>query len=217
MSVLSQRVISALGGAPSANASTLTDVRAAVDSKYAKASESELAQWFSLAKSVTAADFAKIDAAIVSKTYLAGGVFGIADAALYVGLAICRDAAEVSKYANLGRYVSHVQCLCKSQKDVKAFQLTVANTPVPIGCGTAAEAAASAAAAAPAPAAAEKGADGGGAKKEKKEKPAAAAAAPAPAAAAEPLEPSLLDLRVGVVTKCWNHPDRYVCMQHAPC
>ena len=101
-----------------------------------------------------------------------------------------------------------MQCLCKTQKDVKAFQLTVGNTPVPIGCGTAAAAAAPAAA--PAPAATEKGADGGGAKKEKKEKPPPAAAAPAPAAAAEPLEPSLLDLRVGVITKCWNHPDRYV-------
>jgi len=183
----------------------LTDVRASVDARHGKASESELAQWLSLAKTVTAADFASIDEAVATKTYLAGGVFGIADAALYVGLVTCKDAGEVTKHSNLKRYVAHVQCLCKPQSGIKPFQLTVANTPVPIGCGTAAKAETKAAPAAAGGETEQKE------KKEKKEKPAAAAAAAAAAAPIaekdEPLEPSLLDLRVGIVLKCWNHPD----------
>jgi len=209
MSVTSQ-VISALGGSANTSASTLTDVRASVDARYGKASESELAQWLSLAKTVSAADFASLDAAVATKSYLAGGVFGIADAALFIGLATCKDAAGVAKHSNLQRYVSHVQCLCKAQSDVKPFPTTVANTPVPIGCGTAVKADSKAVSAVPAAAAAAGAAGGEKEKKEKKEKPAAAAATAAPAAGAdkeEPLEPSLLDIRVGVIVKCWNHPD----------
>ena len=43
-------------------------------------------------------------------------------------------------------------------------------------------------------------------KKEKKEKDTASSSS-APASASADLNPSLLDIRVGEVVKCWNHPD----------
>ena len=77
------------------------------------------------------------------------------------------------------------------------MEFSPAATPIPYGCGISKPAPTAAPVAKPAAPAAVDNKD----KKEKKEKVAA------PAAATEELEPSLLDIRVGVIKKCWNHPD----------
>ena len=204
-----QLIVNALGGSGATSSSGLSEIRSFVDAKFGKGSDSEIAQWLSVARSISSADFDAINIAVEGKTYLAGGAFGIADAALYVSLATSKDASLVTNHRSLTRYISHVQSLCKPQAGITPFIFHVSFTTIPVGCGWAvakvqekhASNKASVAEAAPEIASASE-------KKDKKATPAAAAATPAPPAppAEDDIpEPSMLDMRVGVVVKCWNH------------
>lgn len=198
----------------------LTDLRKSVDIRFSKgASDSELSQWLSLAKNVNASDLAGIEAMIATRTYLVGGSFSIADAALYLGIATSKEFAtfQWAKYPSVGRYIAHIQSLCKAQKGVSLLDIAVSYTPVPIGCGISmkskAAGSSSSESSTEAPASASGAADdatqatGENGKKDKKEKKEHVAAVPAASSTDDTPEPSQLDIRVGVIVKCWNHPE----------
>ena len=171
---------------------------------------SDISQWVSLARTLKSSDLVGLDKSLISKSYLVGSELSIADAALYVAL-MTTEGVDVSGYKNVTRFIRHVQKMFKSIEGIKTLPETMRPTFVPLKLK---------ASAAPGAVVAKK--DGAGApstegskekkkeekkeKKEKKEGENGGKAAAAPADGGE-LNPFLLDIRVGEIVKCWNHPD----------
>lgn len=172
--------------------------------------DAEAAQWISLSEQIAAGNEAfmkgqckTLSTFLRTRSYLVGNRLSVADAAIFNILT--RRNAPVSEFADLARYMDHISVLCTG----KHLTAVVPPTVFPVA-GSSASPAPTAAAPAEAPAAAAPAASSAKEEKKagKKEKP-AAAAAPAPAADKDEdeLDPSKLDIRVGVITKCWEHPD----------
>ena len=207
MNTFNKLVAASLGGSGPQDAG-LTGLKSSVDEKYsAGASNSELAQWLSVAASLSKADLPSINTMLHTKTFLcSSGQLTVADAALCLAIATCKFQEAVKAHSAVMRYAVYIQSLLKKQAGVIDIEFYTTAPPIPVGTGLSA-----------ASPAADK----------KKEKEGAAAAPAAPAAVAAPathakgvkaekpakaateveLEPSLLDIRVGVITKCWNHAD----------
>jgi len=198
---MNQLIIAALDGKGAAGSTSgLGPLRGSVDSRYSKGlTDSELSQWISLSKDLKLDDLSSISTLLSSKTYLCGISLSIADAALVLAMQTSKFADQVKTFPSLARYTVYIQSQLKPQNGIQAIDFTPSSTPVPIGTGIKAvktEVSESK------PATTNGDAKSKEEKKEKKEK------APAVAAATtEELEPSLLDIRVGVIKKCWNHPD----------
>jgi len=182
----------------------------------------QVKQWMSLARTFTSDDLAALNTQLASKTYLVGHAFTVADVAVFVPIRV-HCLAALGGYAHVARWFDQVQHVVR-RGVFEHVQVTV----------TAAAAASANAAAAPAAAAAT-GAPGGGKQPQQQQQqqkqpqpqqqkqqqpqpqkqpapqPQKGAAAPAAAAGAgddaDKLDPSQLDIRVGHVVKCWNHPD----------
>lgn len=176
----------------------------------------EVDQWLSFSSGAAAftVDHAKsVNKFLSSRSFLAGTKLSLADISVF----LLADEANCmwSKDATLNhltRWFSHVQY---SLKRPSSIPLSRDNTELPLALFVPSSSSVPASttnsapvkvhvAAAPAAApAAESNNDGN--KKEKKEKP---PAAPVPSAAGpEPLDPSKLDIKCGVIVKCWDHPD----------
>jgi tRNA-binding EMAP/Myf-like protein len=162
---------------------------------------SDVSQWVSLARSLRSSDLSGLDKSLASKSYLVGNALSIADAAVYVAL-MTTKGIDVSGYKNVTRFILHVQKMVKSVAGVKALPESTRPTFIPLKL----KATSTPAAATKAPLI-----EGGKKKEEKKEKKGkegenGGKAAAAPADGGD-LNPFLLDIRVGEIVKCWNHPD----------
>lgn len=183
--------------------------------------DAELNQWINFARGESSQPhLAFLNNFLADKSYLVGDVFTVADAAVLQKLHADNVTQDAVNLINIRRWLSHVQTLVAANvlasvalPEVKLPLLVFASTQVAVAAGSAAPAA-------PTPAAAATTSDAKDVpppaeKKEKKEKndakkaetAAPPAAAATPAAASEAVDPSKLDIRVGLVVKCWNHPD----------
>jgi aminoacyl tRNA synthase complex-interacting multifunctional protein 1 len=187
-------------------------------------SDAELTSWLSLAQSISSlgSDIAlknmceKINSTLRTKSFCVGQSLTVADVALFYSIANCQhwNDSVLSGSGHVLRWMNHISSLCLQKPFTQAnvaptiFQLN--SKPKSAGAPAAGKAevatasteskpvAATAAAAAAAEVTAPEQ------KKEKKEK----AAKPAAAVVAEvELDPSKLDIRVGLITKCWAHPE----------
>jgi aminoacyl tRNA synthase complex-interacting multifunctional protein 1 len=192
----------------------------------------DVRQWLTVAKSFEADDLAKIDSNLNMRTYLTGSTFTAADIAIFVVIR-SKHASTVAKHRNLARWFNQIQYAhCKSgvfePVDLKLptqvppifFTSVAASTPVQSAAKGGEKDAAAAAKESAGKKDEKKENAAPGDKKaagKDKEKPASApASAPAPAADGDDgdsADPSKLDIRVGLVVKCWNHPesDKLLC------
>jgi tRNA-binding EMAP/Myf-like protein len=203
-------------------------------------SEKDLAdvmQWMELSQTLTAGDLPKIEASLNMKSYLVGYTFTVADAAIYEAIR-SKCASSVVNFAEMSRWYSHMQNICPSAgfdtmkfgspashficlptsnaaapRAQKSSPLTQSDVKVESVVAVAASVVETAATL-PVESASEVKKE----KKEKKEKKTDAVAVDAKvssdaavADAGDELDPSKLDIRVGVVVKCWNHPDSDKC------
>ena len=187
----------------------------------------QVKQWMSLARTFTADDLVALNAQLAARTYLVGHAFTVADVAVFVPIRMgCVDV--VGGYAHVARWFDQVQHLVRRGVfEYVQVAVTAAAT------SAAAASAASTASAAPAAAAtAVANAPSGGKQPQPQQQPQQQkpqqqqqqqkqpqqqpqkkdekkSGAPAAAATddADKLDPSQLDIRVGHVVKCWNHPD----------
>lgn len=148
---------------------------------------------------------------LLSKTFLVGNSISLADYSVFVATA----NLDLSKFSNVVRWFKHVQSVSKPVLEINVcsvFSFAPTFIPVPSVDGDVSKvpesAATPAASAAPTAAVAvpdNKKAKEGKAKDTDKSKPAPAAAA-ATEDTASALDPTKLEIRCGVVLKCWNHP-----------
>ena len=164
---------------------------------------SELAQWLSLARDLKSSDLAGLDAFLGRSSYLMDKM-GLADAAIYVALVTSPDGIDFSGFNNIARFVSHIQAKVKSVPGAKVFPASTRPTLIPVSLAAASNSSSSTKKEISAANDSVKSDD----KKDKKDKK-DKAAPPAPPAdnGGDSLNPSLLDIRVGTILKCWNHPD----------
>jgi aminoacyl tRNA synthase complex-interacting multifunctional protein 1 len=200
----------------------------------------EVRQWLSVAKSLGPDDLTKIDASLSMGTYLAGNNFTVADVAVFVGIR-SKYSSSVCKHHNLARWFDQIQhAHCRSgvfePVDLKL------SASAPLFTFTSAPGAAKGPEKSPdasgKPVSAAPGSADVGKKDDKKEKKETAPtddkkggdkskgkgkgggegdkpSAPASAETedGDSADPSKLDIRVGLVVKCWNHPesDKLLC------
>ena len=165
-----------------------------------------------------------LEAALATRSYLAGERLTLADAACYAARG-AQIAAAPSPAA--ARWLDQVQAECRALAPAAAWPAArelglPRNAPGPLRLPARAAPAPAKGAAKAAPAKGAKEAPTGApadapkkAKKEKKEKPKKAPAAPAAAGPASDGSPEgdclasapALDIRVGTVVKCWEHPE----------
>ena len=148
---------------------------------------------------------------LLAKTFLVGNSISLADYSVFVATA----NLDLSKFSNVVRWFKHVQSVSKPVPEIKVcsvFSFAPTFIPVPSADGDVSKvpesAATPAASAAPASAVAvpdNKKAKEGKAKDTDKSRPVPAAAATEDTSSA--LDPTKLEIRCGVVLKCWNHPD----------
>lgn len=186
----------------------------------------EVDMWltFSL-QDISDAQLNALNEVLLFKTFLVGSSISLADYSVYVAVA----SSNFGKHSNVKRWFKHVQAIAKPVEGITAIADASVFVPIFIPfplidgevskAGEAAPAPAPApavaAAAAPAPAHATPAAavaapEGKKAKEGKTKEAKAAPAAAAPAAedaSSGALDPTKLDIRCGVVLKCWNHPD----------
>lgn len=153
----------------------------------------EISQYLPISQLLQSADLAKFDILLQGRNFLVGSTLSLADAVMYDAFVQQlsagggkNTASLLKKFTHLASYVSKLSSILKSD-----FQCSVPAADPSVSTDGAATAT----------------------KKNKKEKP----AAPAPEAAksgdaassdtGDALDPSKLDIRVGVVVKCWNHPE----------
>eukprot|EP00598_Pedospumella_elongata_P006609 CAMPEP_0184977080 /NCGR_PEP_ID=MMETSP1098-20130426/7840_1 /TAXON_ID=89044 /ORGANISM="Spumella elongata, Strain CCAP 955/1" /LENGTH=370 /DNA_ID=CAMNT_0027500025 /DNA_START=21 /DNA_END=1133 /DNA_ORIENTATION=- len=150
---------------------------------------------------------------LLLKTFLVGNSISLADYSVFVATA----NLDLSKFSNVVRWFKHVQSVSKPVPEINVcsvFSFAPTFIPVPSMDGDVSkvpESAATPAASAPASTAAvavpdNKKAKEGKAKDTDKSKPVPAAAA-ATEDTSSALDPTKLEIRCGVVLKCWNHPD----------
>ena len=181
--------------------------------------EIEVGQWLSHSQqAVTADSVAKLNDVFASKSYLVGQRFTVADVAVYQQLVQHNQISTLDQAKNVARWVDHIQHLCEASAVVlHKFEQAPVVIPLPVA-EVKKEAVPAAAVPPPAPAANEgkkedvktekkeekkeekKGGDKKEAKKEEKKEEAAATGD-------ADLDPSKLEIRVGLVVKCWNHAD----------
>lgn len=181
-----------------------------------KGSDAELAQWINFARDSKAnAHLDFLDGALAQRSYLVDEFFSVADAAVFHKLHADGAVNDVSNHVHVRRWFSHVQALVRpgvlpvaSFADATLPPLVAA--PVVPAAPVAKEPKEAVKDAPPAPPAAEKTTGDKAASKGKEAAPKEAAKEPAAAAAAkdaEAVDPSKLDIRVGHVVRCWDHPD----------
>jgi tRNA-binding EMAP/Myf-like protein len=197
----------------------------------------EIASWISFAVKLVRkeVDASSLDTILSRKSFLAGNQATLADFAVFVAI----SGDDPSNSASVKRWLDTIQHLQASSSTLRA-RTNLARNPTIHYIKTsaspdAATAPAASAAQQPVPstdkaaaaAPVDKGGKGKAKEEGKKDKSAAASSSSAPAkeasaAASAPvveggdadeLDPSKLDIRVGKVVKCWNHPesDKLLC------
>lgn len=150
----------------------------------------EVTQYLPLSQNLQAADLPRLNQLLKGKTYLVGDALTLADAAIYDAIAAQlgggdekNRATVLKKNENLAGYLARLS-------PVFGDNLVTSSAATPAPSAQAVDA-----------------------KKPKKEKP-AKTQEPAPEAkttdaadTGDALDPSKLDIRVGKVIKCWNHPE----------
>lgn len=182
----------------------------------------EVSEWLSASsKPLDAVALIKLNDLFSTKSYLVNQYYTLADVAVFVGLHTQNQLTTINTLSNLARWFNHIQNLVTPNVlplvflPVSSFVIPfpVLAAPVaPVAAATpAAPVAAEATAATTTPATTEVK------KEEKKEKVKAPKedkpAPPATEATDADADPSKLDIRVGLVVKCWNHPesDKLLC------
>jgi tRNA-binding EMAP/Myf-like protein len=177
--------------------------------------DAEAVQWISLAEQISAGNEAFMKAQcktlstfLRSRSYLVGNRLSVADAAIFNVLV--RRNAPISEFADLARYIDHISVLCTGKHTAASMPPTVfpiatsAASPAPVIATTPAVAEVSVPAI---PAASSAKEEKKASKKDKSAAAAPAAAVPAAEKDEDELDPSKLDIRVGIITKCWEHPE----------
>lgn len=212
-----------LGVAANAATSTLDEATAIAALITNAGNDAELMQWINFARGEQVqAHLSFLDSVLAKKSYLVGEFFSVADAAVLHKIHADKAIEAALSLTHVSRWLAHVQTQVKPNV-LPSVTLPEVKLPLLVfACSSSSSSSApattaSTATAAAAPEAASAAAKESVEKKDKAskaEKPAAEAATTtvaqppaAPAAAAEAADPSKLDMRVGVVVKCWNHPD----------
>ena len=73
----------------------------------------EVKQWLSLSMALVEEDLEKIDQGLISKSYLVGNSFTVADAAVFVALSLSSYKASVLKFSELRRWYAHTYIVRK--------------------------------------------------------------------------------------------------------
>jgi aminoacyl tRNA synthase complex-interacting multifunctional protein 1 len=180
----------------------------------------EIKQWMSVSQIMSIEDLSKINACLFMKSYLIGHEFTVADAAVFVAIR-SKFNASVAKYPELSRWYDHIQHICPCSDS----ELLIFGSNSHLMClPNRMESVGSSSTIAPIQdkpkelktvdlkvEAKEEKKDEKVEKKEKKEvkeKKVEEVVEPS-----DELDPSKLDIRVGIVVKCWNHPesDKLLC------
>jgi methionine--tRNA ligase beta chain len=169
----------------------------------------EVDMWLTFSASVMNAEvLSSLNVTLLTKTYLVGNSVTAADFAVFIAL----SKVACAELRNIARWSNHIRSLHPSSSSASYSVRSSTLVPVPVMDGTVDAAASKTAAAADAipptnraPAAAAAPATSAAAG-------AATAATVAPKAdkaedSAAGLDPTRLDIRCGLVVKCWNHPD----------
>ena len=199
----------------------------------------EVNRWLTTSQNLSAEDLPTIESALFMRSYLVGYTFTVADAAVYEAIrgkctASVRNFRELSRWYNhmqsicpldgfdtlkFGSEESHFICLPSGQKKTPLAQkaASLPNNDVKIiAIDEPKVVATDKTVDVPAAAVAIKKE-----KKEKKKDTVSESKAPSDAVAVaegvDELDPSKLDIRVGVVVKCWNHPDSDKCKCPTSC
>jgi aminoacyl tRNA synthase complex-interacting multifunctional protein 1 len=193
---------------------------------YSETEKIEIHQWITFSSNkIDSSVLAKFDKMLTKKSYLVGHRFTVADVLVFAAIHDQKATDTALSHCNVARWLDHTQHMVKSAVvPVLPVKHTVFSFSVPEDTGNAksqevkkdetqkVESNAKA--------------DGSNKKDEKKEKPAKAESkgeekgilppsAPTAAgesksdspASAEGLDPSKLEIRVGSIVKCWNHPE----------
>eukprot|EP01034_Spumella_vulgaris_P032472 gene32472-40076_t len=199
--------------------------------------DAEVSQWLSFAlQNFDTKQAEHLNAFLASKSYLVQNKFSIADASVFVTVQDNLTTVPVAPLVHVSRWFRHIY---KLTVNTEPLTLPVASTafptalfastsfgastktetvaandslPVPPTAAVSKDATSAHVAAAPV-AATEGAAKPKGEKKEKAPKDTAAAPKGDMPPAVVELDPSKLDIRVGLVVKCWNHPesDKLLC------
>jgi methionine--tRNA ligase beta chain len=165
----------------------------------------EVKQWMSFAVNPTVGEsqIKALNNILVAKTYLVGNKATLADFCVMVAIANNAASKSLAAFPNTSRWFKHIYSL--TANTTKIVQPTYASAsgsivfPLPVfdadvvAAPPAKEAKEAAVPAAPAA--------------ESKAAPIPPTAPPAAGGSGDGLDPSRLDIRVGQVLKCWNHPD----------
>ena len=160
-------------------------------------------------------DLALMENTLTGASYFVNNRLTLADVAVYLN--IYEDKSLVSelqceKYGNLKRWFNHIQCLCiPNNKSLQKVNFNFAPTLIPLTFGVTGDASDKKTEnklekkTTEVKAAASK--DGESKEKVKKEDKKVEVKREEKADDDEVLDPSKLDFRVGLITKCWLHPD----------
>ena len=190
----------------------------------------EVNQWLTLSQSALGVEqLQAVNAILLTKTFLVGFTVTLADFAVFA--AISNHKMNIAEFSNLSRWFRHIQSLSQCIDDVAAVKLAAVNAAATVAVPVLDSDAASlptpppppatAAAADATPASQQEGKEKKGKEgKDKKSADAGATTAPPPssssstappaaaaATSADNLDPTKLDIRCGLVIKCWNHPE----------
>jgi aminoacyl tRNA synthase complex-interacting multifunctional protein 1 len=203
--------------------------------KHDAANFVEVTQWLSFAQTMSVNDLTYLDALLSPQTFIVGGKLSLADVVVFDAIVTSAASgllAAAAQYKNVSRWLEHVSVLLNTPNVLFPRGPTLLPFISPFA-PTPAAAATSAGPEKKADKKADKEKEKKGAEsaetpkeekskegKEKGDKKAKAEKAPSevaksgagacPASAApaeEDLDPSKLDIRVGIVRKCWDHPD----------
>lgn len=186
----------------------------------------EVTGWLSTSSNaLDATALSKLNSIFATKTYLVNQYFSLADVVVFIALHAQNHIGSLNSLPNLSRWFNHIQHLLASFNVLPAVSIPVAPFSIllpaletasaaPVAAPVAVPVATPIAVATPAATEAKKEEP----KKEETKKedkkvkvsstPAPAAAATAPAAAGgDDSDPSKLEIRVGLIVKCWDHPD----------
>jgi tRNA-binding EMAP/Myf-like protein len=178
----------------------------------------EVTQWLSFARSISVDDLSYLNELLLSQTYIVGGKLSLADVAVFDVIVNSADglADAAAQHPNLRRWTEHVSVLLNTANVLYHRAPTFLPCISPFAASSDAETGSSSAGE---PKAGKSEAIAKSPKKEseseKKPKPEKSSedAKLAAAAADEDLDPSKLDIRVGIVRKCWDHEnsDKLLC------
>jgi len=165
---------------------------------------------------VNTRDLSLLETTLTNASYLVNNRLTLADAAVYLGIYENKDLVtelQSEKYSNLKRWFNHVQFLCiPNNNSLQKVNLNFAPTLIPVSFGPSGAAEGKKAdnkvekKATDGKAVANK--DGESKEKVKKEEKKVEAKKEEKAADDdEALDPSKLDFRVGLIVKCWLHPE----------